>query len=197
MRLYGLTGGIGTGKTTVAAILRELGATVVDADEGARAVVEPGTDGLRQVVEAFGDQVLDARGRLDRAQLAGIVFNDPEARGRLNAIVHPLVGAWVLERTAEAAARGDEVVIHDIPLLFENHRENMFEAVIVVYAPPETALRRLVGRGLAEADARARIGVQLPIDEKVERADYVVDNSGDLDATREQVERVWTELAKR
>lgn len=195
MRLYGLTGGIGTGKSTVSELLSELGATVIDADQGARAAVEPGTEGLRRVVEAFGDGVLTPHGTLDRPKLAAIVFNDSAARERLNSIVHPLVGAWMLEQTAAAAARGDEVVVQDIPLLFENRRRGMFEKVIVVYAPPEEAIRRLVGRGLEEADARARIAAQLPIAEKVAGADFVIDNSGDLATTREQVDRLWKEIS--
>ncbi len=194
MRLIGLTGGIGTGKSTVSSMLKELGATVVDADQAARAVVEPGTEGLRRVVEEFGADVLDAGGRLDRARLAAIVFADPERRARLNAITHPLVGIWMAKRTAEAAARGAEVVVHDIPLLFENGRQAMFEQVILVYAPPEVALERLVARGMSRDDARARIAAQMPIEEKAKLADRVVDNSDGLERTRAQVERVWAEI---
>ena len=194
MRLIGLTGGIGTGKSTVAAMLRELGATVIDADEAARAVVEPGTEGLARVVEAFGAEVLQADGRLDRARLAAIVFADPERRAALNAITHPLVGGWMAERTAEAAERGEAVVVHDIPLLFENRRQDLFERVLLVYAPDAVALERLVARGLSEADARARMAAQMPIEEKRRLAAVVIDNSDGLEATRAQVESAWTEI---
>jgi dephospho-CoA kinase len=195
VRLVGLTGGIGTGKSTVSAMLRELGATVIDADEAARAVVEPGTEGLRLVVEAFGDEVLAPDGSLDRARLAQIVFQEPERRRVLESITWPRVGAWMAERTQEAAARGERVVVHDIPLLFENPaRRGAYERVILVYAPTAVALQRLVRRGLGEADARARIASQRPIDEKRALADVVIDNSDGLERTRAQVERAWAEI---
>jgi dephospho-CoA kinase len=196
MRLVALTGGIGTGKSTVSAMLRELGATVVDADEAARAVVEPGTEGLRLVAARFGPEVLTAEGRLDRPKLAERVFNDPERLAALNRIVHPLVRDWMAARTLEAAERGDAVVVHDIPLLFENERQGPFERSILVYAPAEVALQRLLARGMSEADARARIASQMPIDEKRELATDVIDNSDGLDRTRAQVEVLWAELAK-
>lgn len=194
MRLIGLTGGIGTGKSTVSGMLRQLGATVVDADEAARAVVEPGTEGLARIVEAFGPEVLQPDGRLDRARLAAVVFSDPDRRATLNAITHPLVGGWMAERTAEAAARGEEVIVHDIPLLYENRRQDLFERVILVYAPDAVALERLVARGLTEADARSRMAAQMPIEEKRRLAGVVIDNSDGLDATRAQVESAWTEI---
>jgi dephospho-CoA kinase len=193
LEVLGLTGGIGTGKSTVAEILRELGAVVIDADEGARAVVEPGTPGLAQVVEAFGPEVAP-EGRLDRAKLAAIVFADEEKLQRLNAITHPLVRLWAAERMAEAAEDGAEVVVQDIPLLYENGLDRSFPKVIVVYAPPDEQVRRLVARGMDEADARRRIAVQLPIEEKRQRATWVIDNSGSREATRRQVERLWTEI---
>lgn len=194
MRLYGLTGGIGTGKSTVAQMLRELGATVIDADLGARAVIAPGTEGLERLVEEFGPAILDAEGRLDRPRMAELIFSDADARARLNAIVHPRVGLWLYQRTAEAVERGAELVFHDVPLIYENGRQDDFEAVVVVFAPPEVAIERLVGRGLTEADARARVAVQLPIAEKVALADRVIDNSGNLEATRRQVELLWEDL---
>lgn len=172
-----------------------MGVTVVDADAAARAVVEPGTEGLRQVVAEFGPGVLTPDGVLDRPQMAAIVFNDPDRRARLQQITWPLVATWMAERTLEAAARGETVTVHDIPLLFENSaRRGMFEKTILVYAPPEVALRRLVERGMPEADARSRIAAQMPIDEKRPLADYVIDNSGSLEATRAQVESAWREI---
>lgn len=193
-RLIGLTGGIGTGKSTVSAMLRGLGAAVVDADEGARAVVEPGTPGLRAVAEEFGPGVLAPDGRLDRAALAEIVFRDPERRARLNAITHPLVGAWAAERTADAIVRGARIVVHDVPLLFENQRQGQFERVILVYAPDEVAVRRLLEKGMTEEQARARIAAQMPIEEKRRLADYVVDNSDGLPDTERQVRELWRQL---
>jgi dephospho-CoA kinase len=195
MKLIGLTGGIGTGKSTVSAMLRARGVTVVDADEATRAVQAPGSEGLDRIVESFGPELLTPSGELDRARLAGIVFKDPEARRRLNAIVHPLVRAWMAERVREAADRGEPVVVLDIPLLYESRGEEGLDAVIVVYAPPELQVRRLVEfRGMTEAEARERIAAQMPIDEKRRRARHVIRNTGSLDQLRAEVERVWREV---
>lgn len=195
LRLIGLTGGIGTGKSTVSGLLRGLGATVIDADEGARAVVEPGTEGLRAVVAEFGEGVLTPAGELDRAAVAEIVFRDAERRARLNAITHPLVGAWMAARTSEAAERGVAIVVQDVPLLYENQRQGLFERVVLVYAPNEVAVRRLVERGLNEDQAWARIQAQMPIDDKRSLADHVIDNSDGLDQTRREVEDLWTHIS--
>jgi dephospho-CoA kinase len=193
MDLIGLSGGIGSGKSTVSGFLRELGARVIDADEGARAVVEPGTPGFDAVVAEFGPEVV-RDGRLDRQRLAGIVFNDKHALERLTAIIHPLVREWTAARLADAAGEGAEVVVQDIPLLFENGYEPLFRSTILVYVRESLQLERLVARGMPEADARARIANQLPIDEKRARASYVVDNSGTREETRAQTEKVWTEI---
>lgn len=193
MELIGLTGGIGSGKSTVSGFLRELGARVIDADEAARAVVEPGTPGLDQVVEAFGPETAPG-GRLDRARLAAIVFGDRAALERLNGIVHPLVREWIADRLAEAAAEGLEVVVQDIPLLFESGYEGMFRATVLVYLPAALQIERLVARGMTAADARARMANQLPIEEKRARATYLIDNSGTRAQTRAQTEKVWTEI---
>lgn len=196
MRLVALTGGIGSGKSTVAQMLREAGATVIDADEAARAVVEPGTPGFEAVLAEFGpDHFRD--GRIDRARLADLVFSDEAARARLNAIVHPLVREWMGERQREAEGRGDPVAVLDIPLLYENGLDAAFPEVIVVHVPPEMQVRRLVeGRGFTEAAARARIASQMPIDEKRGRAAHVVDNSGDRAQTRRQVLEVWSRISR-
>jgi dephospho-CoA kinase len=199
--LVGLTGGIGSGKTEVARRLAALGAVIVDADAIAREVVEPGTSGLDQVVAAFGPGVLTADGRLDRDRVAAVVFTDPDARARLNAIVHPLVRA----RTAElviAAADADPhaVVVNDVPLLVETGlaAAGHYDAIVVVAADPATQRRRLVEqRGMAPADADARIAAQAPLADKLAVADYVVRNDGDLDALDAQVEQVWAHLAAR
>ncbi len=197
MRTLGLTGGIGTGKSTVSGILRELGATVIDADEGTRAVQAPGSEGLRRIVEAFGPGILTPAGELDRAALAEIAFHDRAARERLNGIVHPLVRLWMAERQAEAAERGDAVAVLDIPLLFEARGAGVFETVVLVYAPEELQLRRLVGlRGMSPEQARARIAAQMPIEEKRRLATHVIDNTGDRAALRREVERVWAEITR-
>ncbi len=193
MKMIGLTGGIGSGKSTVAEMLRQLGAYVIDADEAARAVVEPGTTGLEKVVAEFGREMMKDGG-LDRPRLAALVFNDADAREKLNAIVHPLVRDWVAQRVAEAAEKGVDVVVQDVPLLFENGLGDLFESTILVYVPPAVQMERLVARGVDEADARARIDAQLPIDEKTRLATYVIDNTRTRDATRDQVGRIWTEI---
>jgi dephospho-CoA kinase len=195
LRVVGLTGGIGTGKSTVAGMLRELGASVVDADEATRAVQARGSEGLRRIVEEFGPGVLTPAGCLDRARLGEIAFKDPDARQRLNAIVHPLVRVWMAERQQEAVERGDELVVHDIPLLFEARGAGAFETVILVYAPEELQVRRLVEqRGLTERQARERIAAQMPIDEKRGLATHVIENTGSLAALRNEVERVYSLL---
>jgi dephospho-CoA kinase len=194
MEVIGLTGGIATGKSTVARILSELGATVIDSDEGARAVVEPGAPGFERVLAEFGPAVVKD-GLIDRARLGEIVFQDEARRHRLEAIVWPLVRAWTAERVGEAAERGAEQVVLDIPLLYESGRAGDFGYVILVYAPEELQVERLRQRnGLSEAEARSRVAAQLPIEDKRRLATHVVDNSGSLEDTRGQVERVWSEI---
>ena len=192
MRLIGLTGGIGSGKSTVARMLAERGAAVVDADLLAREVVEPGQPALAEIAAEFGPSVLLPDGRLDRAALGAVVFADAARRERLNAITHPRVGALMQERIAAALASDAPLVAVDIPLLFEGSRQSLFEGVLLVWAPPELQLRRLVERdGMAEAEARARIAAQMPIDEKRALATWVIDNSGPLSATEAQVDEWW------
>ena len=195
MKLIGLTGGAGSGKTTVAEMLRELGAEVVDADEAAHAAYAPGTRGFDAVVKEFGPQYV-RDGQIDRARLGELVFRDAGARGRLNAIVHPLVREWMAERTAAAVARGVEVVVHDVPLLFEGGLEHLYADVICVYVPEDVQVTRLVdGRGVSRERAHAMIAAQMPIEEKRSRAQHVIDNSGSRDHTREQVRTLWGELS--
>jgi dephospho-CoA kinase len=187
----GLTGGIGSGKSTVSALLAAHGAVVVDADRIAREVVEPGTPGLAAVVEAFGPAVLTPDGALDRPALAAVVFADPEARRRLDAIVHPLVRAR--GRALEAAAPSGSVVVHDVPLLVETGQASSYDLVLVVLADEETRVARLVQRGLAAEDARARIAVQATDEQRRAAADVVLDNSGTPEQLAAQVDRVWAE----
>jgi dephospho-CoA kinase len=197
MKVIGLTGGVGSGKSTVAEMLRELGATVIDADQAAHEVYAPGTRGFEAVVAEFGsDFVRD--GAIDRERLGTLVFNDAAALRRLNAIVHPLVREWMAARTAEAFERGDQIVIQDVPLLFENGLEGLFSSVLLVYAPAEVQLERLVeGRRVPPERARAIIAAQMPIEEKRRRAHHVVDNSGTIEQTRSQVEEVWAQMSGR
>jgi dephospho-CoA kinase len=187
----GLTGGIGSGKSTVSALLAARGAVVIDADRIAREVVEPGTPGLAAVVQAFGSGVLRSDGSLDRPALAAVVFADPEARKRLDAIVHPLVRA----RSAELAAAAPDgaVVVHDVPLLVETGQAGSYDVVLVVEAAPEVRVDRLVRRGLTEEDARARIAVQATDEQRRAVADAVVVNDGTPDDLAGQVDRFWTE----
>lgn len=187
----GLTGGIGSGKSTVSRLLAERGAVVVDADRIAREVLEPGTPGLAAVVGEFGEGVLAPDGSLDRPALAATVFSDEEARRRLDALVHPLVR----RRSAElvAAAPEDAVVVNDVPLLVETGQAGSYDLVVVVEARQETRVTRLVERGLAESDARARIATQATDEQRRAVADVVLDNSGTLEHLAEQVDRFWSE----
>lgn len=197
MKLYGLTGGIASGKSTVSRMLRELGAQVLDADVIAREVVEPGTPGLQAVAERFPG-VLDAEGRLDRAKLGARVFGDPQERAALNALLHPLIGQQFLLRTQALAEQGVERVIYDAPLLIENRLHEAMDGVVLVWVPREVQKARLMGRdGLDEAAAEARLAAQLPLDEKRQHATWLVDNSGDLGTTRARVEEVWRAMLAR
>lgn len=196
MKLIGLTGGVGSGKSTVAAMLRELGAEVVDADEASHAAYEPGTPGFALVVTEFGDDYV-RDGRIDRPRLGRLVFKDADARRRLNAIVHPLVREWMAERTADAALRGAAVVVQDVPLLFENGLERLYSSVILVYVPEEVQVERLVkGRGFTPEQAREVIAAQMPIEEKRRLAHHVIDNSGTTEHTRTQAIDLWRHLGK-
>ena len=190
MLRIGLTGGIGSGKSTVAALLAAHGAQVVDADRIARAVVEPGTPGLAAVVAEFGADVLAADGALDRAALASVVFSDPAARARLDAIVHPLVRARAAELVAAAPADG--VVVQDVPLLVETGQAGSFDLVLVVEADQGARVRRLVERGLTVEDARARIAAQATDEQRRAVADVVVPNDGDRSELAARVDRFWT-----
>jgi dephospho-CoA kinase len=187
----GLTGGIGSGKSTVAGLLAARGARIVDADRIAREVVELGTPGLEAVAAAFGPGVLTPDGALDRPALAAVVFADAEARRRLDGIVHPLVRARAAE--VVAAAPPDAVVVQDVPLLVETGQAGSYDLVLVVEADLDTRVRRLVGRGVSEEDARARIAAQATDEQRRAVADVVLDNSGTVEELEAQVERFWAE----
>jgi dephospho-CoA kinase len=190
MLVVGLTGGIGAGKSTVSSLLAERGAVVIDADVIARQVVEPGGPAYQPLVDRFGAGILLEDGTLDRPALAEIAFSDPEALADLNAITHPAVGAVIAERLGEEAET-DHVVILDVPLLVESKRSNV-TAVIVVDCPTEEALRRAVARGLPEEDVRRRMAAQATREERLAKADFVVDNSGPPDALAAQVDEAWS-----
>jgi dephospho-CoA kinase len=188
-----LTGGIASGKSTVSALLRSLGAVVIDADQLARDVVAPGTPGLEEVVEAFGPSVLAADGSLDRPAVATIVFGDDEARRRLEGIIHPRVFEEFVR--IEAEAPDDALVVHDIPLLAESGRTQDFKAVLVVDAPHETQVERMVrDRDMTREDAEARIAAQASREDRLAIATHVVDNDGTREELEARVREVYAEL---
>lgn len=192
--MVGLTGGIGSGKSTVAERLAALGAIVIDADRIARQVVEPGTPALARLVERFGADILAADGTLDRARLAAKAFADENSRKDLEDITHPAIAEEFLRQVAAAPAAA--VVVHDVPLLAEAKRPMEYAAVIVVEAPVEVRLERLEARGIPRADAERRMAAQATDAERRKLATWVVDNGGDLGALEAQVDAIWAELAR-
>ncbi len=189
-KVIGLTGGIACGKSAVADLLRRRGCPVIDADDVAREVLSPGSPGLAAVVEAFGAGVLDDQGLLDRPALAEMVFSDPSARKRLEAITHPRIAALSAERMRDAVAAGAERVFYEAALLVETGRHRDFDALWVVTAPPAAQIDRILARdGLSRAAAEARLAAQLPMDDKVALADVVIDNGGDREALERRVDQ--------
>jgi dephospho-CoA kinase len=189
----GLTGGVGSGKSTVSAMLEELGAVIIDGDKLAREVVEPGTPGLAAVVEAFGSELLTPDGDLDRPAMGAIVFADEAKRRILEGIIHPLVFERIV--ALEEQAGPDDVVVHDIPLLAESGRGSTFDAVIVVDVPDEIRIERMVrDRGWTREDAESRIAAQASREDRLAIATHVIDNSGTLEELRGRVTDVYTEL---
>lgn len=192
----GLTGGIGSGKSTVTDLLAAHGAVIVDADLIAREVVAPGSPGFAAVAAEFGDRILSPDGGLDREAMAAVVFADPTARAKLNAIVHPLVRARSKELAAQAPP--GSIVIHSIPLLVETGQQHSFDVVVVVDVPPDLAVARLVEhRAMTEADARARIAAQVDRERRLAAADVVLDNSGERERLVAQVHELWLDLQRR
>ena len=185
MRLVGLTGGIASGKSTLAEALRSLGAPVIDADRLSREAVRSGSPALAAIVLEFGPGVLGPDAELDRKGMAARVFADPMARARLEAIVHPAVRAAVAAETARLDAEGHDLAFYDVPLLYERGLDREMDCVVVVHAPPSVQVSRLRARdGLGQAEAEARLDAQLPMDEKARLADVVVSNEGDIAALR-------------
>jgi dephospho-CoA kinase len=193
--VFGLTGGIGSGKSRVAALLRERGVPVVDADELAREAVAVGSEGLAEVVRAFGRELLAVDGSLDRKRLGALVFSDEAARRRLNAITHPRVRQLSAERFAELSRQGAALAAYDVPLLFEVGLDAVLRPIVVVAASEATQRARIVARdGLSAAEAQARIDAQLPLSEKRRRADHVIENDGSLAELAAQVDALLPKL---
>jgi dephospho-CoA kinase len=191
MHVFGLTGGIASGKSTVAARLRARGVPVIDADQLAREVVEPGTEGLAAIVREFGDGVLAPDGRLDRKALASIVFADAPKRKRLNAITHPLIGALSAQRAAEHGARGEPLVCYEAALIVENGVADMFRPLVVVAAPIQVQLARVESRDAASRDdAIARIRAQMPLIDKTRVADFVIETTGTIEDNARRTDEV-------
>jgi dephospho-CoA kinase len=201
-RIVGLSGGIGSGKSTVSRQLAALGATVIDADAFVHELQAPGSPLLAEIATAFGTGVIDAAGRLDRAALGAIVFRDAAARARLGAITHPPVAAEIARRVARARSEQAPVVVLDIPLLFEGRQAGtgtaallQFDATVVVWAPEQAQIQRQIGRdGCSHQEALRRIRAQLPLHEKKALADFVIDNSGTPEETERQVRALWDSL---
>jgi dephospho-CoA kinase len=194
-RVVGLTGGIGSGKSTVARMLAERGAAVVDADALAREVVAPGEPALEAIRQRFGDGVIAPDGTLDRKALGAIVFADGDARRDLEAITHPRIAERAQERLEAHRKAGAKVVVYEAALIVEKRLYTWMDGLIVVAASPETQIRRVMDRdGVSESEARRRLDAQLPLSEKVAVADWVVDNDGPLEETAREVDRIWETL---
>jgi dephospho-CoA kinase len=192
MRLIGLTGGIASGKSTVAALLHERGATVVDADAVAHEVLLPGGTAFDDVVTRFGAAILDDTGAVNRGVLGDVVFADPDLRGELERITHPRINALMQQRMTAAIESAAPLVVADIPLLFERDLDRAFEGSMLVYVPAAVQLQRLRDRdGIDDVSARQRLAAQLPIDDKRGRATWIIDNAGSRDATAAQVDAWW------
>lgn len=196
MLLVGLTGGIGSGKSTIAAMLAERGAVVVDADDLARRAVEPGTPGFERVREAFGQSVLHPDGSLDRDALAALVFRDPDARKRLESIVHPEVARLFAEEGRRHEGT-DDVLVYAVPLLVETGLQRMFDVVVVVAADEHTRVARLQARGLDAEAARRRMAAQLTDAGRERVADVVIHNDGSVQELEGRVDELWVDLARR
>ena len=196
--MVGLTGGIATGKSTVAAMFMQLGIPIVNADELAREVVQPGTMGLKKIVAKFGDAILLKDGTLDRKKLSTIVFENAEARSKLNAITHPLIAKAGAQRMTSLQNSPAPYILYEAALIVENQSYKLFAALIVVHVQPNIQLTRLLKRDdISERQARARINAQLPLEDKVAVADYVVHNDADLHSTQSQAQNIHNTLVCR
>jgi dephospho-CoA kinase len=198
MRIIGLTGGIASGKSTVSKILRSLGAVIIDADIVARRIMEPGQDTLEQVVEEFGRSILKDDGTLDRKLLGSIVFNNKERLDKLNSITHPEIRRMIEKQLEKITDSGREsIVVIDAAVLIESGMDNMVDEVWLVYVDFSTQVKRLVERdSITLPEAEARIRSQLPVEEKIKKSHRIIDNTGGLDSTREQVKDLWDEFTR-
>jgi dephospho-CoA kinase len=198
VHLFGLTGGIASGKSAVAKMLRDRGVPIIDADVLAREVVAPGTDGLAEIVKTFGREVLGEDGGLDRKKLAAVVFDDDEKRKKLNAIVHPRVATLTFQRAAEQRDEGEPLVCYEAALIVENGLASMFRPLVVVATPEEVQLERAAARDAATIDeVRARIRAQMPLAEKIAVADHVIENTGTLEDLERKTEAVLTAICSK
>lgn len=196
--IVGLTGGIASGKSTVANILEDLGARIIDADVIAREIVEPGQPALADIRQAFGDGVLQDDGHLDRAALGEVVFGDPAARKKLDALTHPRIAQRMMQRAGELREQGYDWVVYDAALIVENGIHRWLDSLIVVAASPQVQLERLMQRdGLSRAQAQQRIDAQMPLADKIAVADYVVDNDATLADTGAQVDAIFQAIEHR
>lgn len=193
--ILGITGGIATGKSSVARMFGDCGAVVVSADDLSRQAVAPGSATLAALTDRFGRQILDASGALDRTALAALVFSDSAARADLNRITHPAIARLADEKLHALSSAGHPLIVYEAPLLFEASAESRVDQVLVVTVDPDIQLDRLIKRdGLSRGEALARIEAQMPLFEKISRADYVIDNSGSIDETKDLVKKMYQHL---
>jgi dephospho-CoA kinase len=195
MRVIGLTGGIATGKSTVAALFRELGAIIIDADQIAREIVQPGEDAWQEIVNAFGAEMLHPDKTLNRDKLRKLVFANKQARKKLQSITHPRIRSVAQERIAKLAAQGADIVIYEAPLLFENGVHQWLRPVILIACDIATQRSRLATRDqLSAEEIQQHLDAQMPLEKKIELADYLIENSGDLEALKNNVKTLWDEI---
>jgi dephospho-CoA kinase len=195
MLVVGLTGGIASGKSTVSLMFREAGIPVICADELAHEVVKPGSDALDKIRQTFGEEFIDSEGNLNRAAMARLVFKDKDKRKNLESIIHPRVAAEQGKLIRQFAVQGHNIVVVDVPLLYESGLEESFDMILVAYVPPEVQIQRLIARDkVTNKEARSRLDAQLPIDKKKKLAGRIIDNTGSVEHTREQVLRIIKEL---
>lgn len=197
LKIVGLTGGVASGKTTVANMFKKLGAIIVDADELARTAVARGSEAFQKIIEEFGNNFLDKDGELDRKKLGKSVFSDATKKEKLEKIIHPVIGKMLMDSIESERAKKTEILILDIPLLFENNMQMWIRPVILVYVNPEKQIERLMKReNISESEAINIIKNQMPLDEKKKLADFIIDNNNDLIKTESQVKIIWQELQK-
>lgn len=195
LRIFGLTGGIASGKSSVAGYFQDLGARAIDADRLGHGLIQPASPVFQEVIAKFGEGILDASGAIDRVQLGRVIFADPDRRAELNAILHPRILAKSNEMAAEYLAQNPQgIVVVEAALIYEAHFEDWFSKIIVTWCRPEQQLQRLLAKGLTREDAERRIAAQMPMEEKRQRADYVVDCSGAKEDARRQVETLYPQL---